>query len=503
MAKHGDLKIEYREIGKLVPFQRNARTHSPRQIDTIVKLIEKFGWTNPILVDGKNGILAGHGRLMAAKQMKMRTVPVIELSGMSAAMKRAYIIADNKAAELAGWDMDLLKLELGDLKGMGVDMELTGFGLRDVDFLLEPSARGPAEPPIVAPKGPAVSRQADVWTLGRHRLACGKAEDPALMDALMDTNSAHLVFTDPPYGVSYEARGGQFEVIKGDDMRRGQLYEMLHGAFGQMIKHSRTEAAWYVWHASSTAPDFARALRDNGMVELAVIIWAKPAMVLSWSEYKWAHEPCFYMARQGVKPAFYGDKSEVTTWRMTGIAKDGRLAAAIANGVTLVLPNGSELYVAAKPPAGRKVRHIQLQAGEPVLLSESGKEGDDLWEVARDGGHGKEGSIHPTQKPVELARRAMRNSSQEGENVLDPFSGSGSTIIAGEQLGRNVFASELDPLYVDAAIRRWQDATGQHATLNGRTFDQVAKDRTDAKAKVSAKAKPKAKAKAKAKSRAA
>lgn len=493
-TKHGELKIEYREIGKLVPYTRNARTHSPKQVDVIVRLIEEFGWTNPILVDGKNGIVAGHGRLMAAKQLKMRTVPVIELNGLTPAKKRAYILADNKAGELAGWSDEMLKLELGDLKGMGIDMELTGFGLREVDFMLEPTAKGPVEPPIVEPKGPAVSRKGDIWTLGRHRLGCGKAEDPEMMEQLMDSNSAHLVFTDPPYGVSYEARSGEFAVLKGDEMRRGQLYQMLHGAFSQAIKHSRPEAAWYVWHASSTRDDFAKALRDNGMVELGVIIWAKPAMVLGWSDYRWAHEPCFYLARQGVKPAFYGDRTEVTTWRIAGIGPKGGLSAAIATGVTLTTKDGQEIYVAAKPPANRKVRHIH--ADEPVRLSASGTEGDDVWEVSRETGHGKE-AIHPTQKPVELALRAMRNSSQEGENVLDQFSGSASTLMAGEQLGRKVFALDLDPLYVDAGIRRWQDATGNHATLEGRTFDQVAKARSK-HAEEKAKPQPKAKARARA-----
>ena len=496
MAKNtGELKIEYHPIGKLVPYARNAREHSPAQVDMIVKLIQENGWTNPILVDGQNGIIAGHGRLLAAKQMGMRTVPVIELKGMTPAKKRAYILADNRAQELSGWNRELLTLELGDLRSTGLDMTLTGFGLKDVDFMLEPTKAGPTEPKIVEPKGPAVSKRGDIWHLGRHRIACGKAEDAALIDALMDGAQAHMVFTDPPYGVSYEARSGEFEVLKGDDKRRGQLYEMLHGAFNVALKHTRPEAGWYVWHASSTRDDFAKALRDNGLVELGVIIWAKPSMVLGWSDYRWAHEPCFYAARQGNKPAFYGDRTEVTTWRVAGIAKSGQLSAAIANGVTLTTKDGQEIYIAAQPPKGRKVRHIHVD-DTAVLLSVSGAEGDDVWELSRDSGHGKE-AIHPTQKPVELARRAMRNSTREGEIVLDMFSGSASTLMAGEQLGRSVYCVDLDPLYVDAGIRRWQDATGNHAMLEGRTFDQVAKTRTKHADKAPAKAsRTKAKARA-------
>lgn len=491
MAKNtGELKIEYRPIGKLMPYAKNARTHSPAQVDVIVKLIQENGWTNPILVDSKNGILAGHGRLLAAKQLQMRTVPVIELHGMTPAKKRAYILADNRAGELSGWNKELLSLELGDLKGM----ELTGFGLRDVDFMLEPTNPGPSEPGVVEPKGPSVSRKGDIWTLGRHRMACGSALDPALVDNLMDTAKAHMVFTDPPYGVSYEARGGQFETLKNDDLRRGQLYEMLHGAMNIALKHAREEAAWYIWHASATRDDFAKALRDNGLVEQGIIIWVKPGMVLNWSDYKWAHEPCFYASRQGVKPAFYGDRTETTVWRAAGAMKDGTLAAAIAGGVLLTTQDGQEIYISAKAPAGKKVRHIHVDTS--VRLSASGTENEDVWEVSRDSGHGKQSPIHPTQKPVELARRAMRNSTQEGENVLDMFSGSASTLMAGEQLGRSVYALDLDPLYVDAGIRRWQDATGNHATLEGRTFDQVAKARHVQEKAPAAASKPKAKARA-------
>lgn len=494
MAKgNGNLKIEYRPIGKLMPYQRNARTHSAAQVDHIVALIKEFGWTNPILVDGKNGILAGHGRLQAAKQLGMRTVPVIELQGLSVGKKRAYILADNKAAQEAGWDKELLALELGELKDMGIDLALTGFNLDD--FALDPP-KGPDEPPVPPLSGPAIARTGEVWQLGRHRLACGKAEDKALLDALMDTTRAHLVFTDPPYGVSYESPSGGFELIKGDELRRGQLYEMLHKSFINAAPHVRDEAAWYVWHASATRDDFSKALRDTGLMELGMIIWAKPAMVLGWADYRWSHEPCFYAAKQGVKPAWYGGQSETTVWRVAGVAKNGQMHAAIANGVTLTTPDGGELYVVSKPPAGRKIRHMHVDA-EPVLLSASGTEGDDVWEVSRDVGHGKT-AIHPTQKPVELARRAMRNSTQEGENVLDLFAGSGSTLMAGEQLQRNVYAMDLDPLWVDAIIRRWQDATGSSATLEGRTFAQVTKARAPDAQKPKADQKKPARAKARA-----
>lgn len=317
--------------------------------------------------------------------------------------------------------------------------------------------------------------------MGEHRLICGDSTKPATYKALLGGREAALVFTDPPYGISYQAPSGAFEEIKGDNMRRGQLAAMLQGAFGAALEHTAKAAAWYVWHASATREDFAKALRDTGLVELGVIIWAKPGMVLGWSDYRWAHEPCFYAARQGVKPAFYGDRTQTTTWRIDARGAAGEPSTAIGAGVILTTKDGAELYVSGTPPKGRKLRHVH--ADRPVLVSDTGTAGDDLWEVGRDSGHGKEGALHPTMKPVELARRAIRNSSQTGEIVLDMFAGAGSTIMAAEQTGRQGYGIELDPQYVDATVRRWQLLTGKEATHaeEKRTFEAIAKARAGRK----------------------
>lgn len=319
--------------------------------------------------------------------------------------------------------------------------------------------------------------------MGEHRLICGNNEKPATMQALMAGRQAAMVFTDPPYGVSYEARSGKFEIIAGDGLRRGQLSKMLHNAFSTAIGHVREDAGWYVWHASSTREDFASAMRDVGLIELGYIFWAKAGAVLGWSDYRWAHEPCFYAARQGTKPAYYGDRSHVTVWRAAAVTAKGELEMAIGQGVILALPTGEEIYV-GPVPKGRKMRHQQIQPGQSVLLQTS-DELDNVWEVSRDSGHGKEESIHPTQKPVELARRAIANSSREGDIVLDFYAGSGSTLIGAEQLGRACYAAELEPTHVDAIVRRWQTLTGKAANheKDGKTFEAITKARTKAKAR--------------------
>lgn len=471
------LAVEYVPIDSIKPSPRNTRTHPPEQVTQIATSIEKNGWTKPIIVDDKGEILAGHGAHMAAQQLGHTEVPIIRRAGLTAAQKRAYRIADNKIGEGSGWDTKLLGAEFLDLAKMGFDVTMTGFSQTEVDFILRPPAKNTAEPPSQDPKGPAISRQGDLWLLGDHRLIVGDSTKPATFKRLMNGQTAQCVFTDPPYGVSYEARSGQFEVIKGDDMRRGQLKEMLTAAFSNAVVHAREDAGWYVWHASSTRDDFAQALRDVGLVECGYIIWAKGGMVLGWSDYKWAHEPCFYAARQGVRPAFHGDRKHTTVWQLEeGVLKGA--ATSIGSGVIVTTQDGQELFISAEPPKGKKLRHLHIQAGEPLLLQPR-EDVDNVWHVSRDTGHGKDVAIHPTMKPVELVRKALKNSTLEGQIVLDMFSGSGSTIMGAEQTQRVGYAIELDPLYADASIRRWQTMTGKAATHaeEKTTFDAIAKSR--------------------------
>lgn len=498
IKKRGDLTVEYRPVARLKPDPRNARTHSPAQINKIAKLIQEYGWTNPILVDGKDGIVAGHGRLQAAKQLGMERVPVIELSGLTTGQKRAYILADNRAAAEAGWDLDLLKAEFGALKDMGFDLTLTGFDLPEIQFSLEPPRTAPTESIIPALPSHATTKLGDIWCMGEHRILCGDATKPATVTALMEGRQAAMVFTDPPYGVSYTAPSGKFEMIKGDDMRRGQLAAMLHGAFAAAIEHTREDAGWYIWHSNATSDDFKAAMRDCGLLEHGTIIWVKPGAVLGWSDYRWAHEPCFYASRQGVRPAFHAKRDETTIWRVAAVNGKGQQHLSIGSGITLTHKEGQEIYVAPAPPKGKKVRHLHLDPDQVALL-ESENAQQDVWEVSRETVHGKEDALHQNQKPTELARRAIGNSSREGEIVLDMFAGSGTTIMGAEQLGRAGYAIELDPRYVDVVVRRWQTLTGKQAThaKDKTTFEALAKARGKGEPTAEAAPAPKTKAKAK------
>lgn len=475
---HGPLRIDYWEVGKVKPSPDNSRSHSPAQIDELARMISSpVGWTKPIIIDEKGVILAGHGAYQAALQLGMETVPVIMRAGLTAAQKKAYRIADNKLAEKSAWDPTILGKEFAELQRMGFDMSMTGFDPSEIEFILAP-------PPAVPPTSPEpkierrmISKLGDVWHLGEHRLICGDSTKPATYKALMGGRLAQCVFTDPPYGISYEAPSGAFEQIKGDELRRGQLKTMLKDALGAALPHTREDAGWYVWHAASTRYEFTDAMRDIGLVELCLIIWEKPGATLGWSDYRQAHEPCFYAARQGVKPAFHGDRTHTTIWRLESRSSDGQ-PTSIGGGVILTTPSGEEIYVAPRAPKGKKLRHLHVEPGKPILLAPK-TDVDDVWAVGRDTGHGKDDAIHPTMKPVELSAKACRNSAKEGEIILDLFGGSCSTMIGAEQTGRVAYVVELDPRYVDAGVRRWQDLTGKEAThgTEKKTFEAIAKAR--------------------------
>ncbi len=404
------LLIEYRPIGDLIPYARNARTHSEAQVALIAGSIREYGWTNPVLVDGANGIIAGHGRVMAARVLGLSTVPVIELVHLTEAQKRAYILADNRLAEQAGWDRDLLTLEVGDLADLGIDLSSLGFEARDIDQLLRGTEADPREDDIPpAPEKP-VSRAGDLWLLGKHRLICGDATDAAIVARLLDGVKPNLMVTDPPYGVMY------------DPDWRNRVGASETKRIGKVRNDDRADwrEAWalfpgdiaYVWHGALHATTVAESLVSQGFAIRSQIIWAKERLVLSRGDYHWQHEPAWYAVRSGGTGNWTGDRKQTTLWQIPSRDQDAT-------------------------------------------------------------------TIHGTQKPVDCMRRPMLNNSSPGQAVYEPFSGSGTTIIAAETCGRTCFAVELDPAYVDVAVQRWQAFTGQAAVLagGGETFAAVATER--------------------------
>ncbi|XIA63331.1 site-specific DNA-methyltransferase [Bradyrhizobium sp. TZ2] len=385
------LRVEYRPLEGLIPYARNARTHSEAQVAQIAASIKEFGWTNPVLVDGDNGVIAGHGRLLASRKLGMVEVPVIELAGLSDAAKRAYILADNKLALNAGWDEAMLGLEVGELSALGVDLTLAGFSDRELQALAANQNTGLTDPDET-PEVPAepVTKLGDVWVLGRHRLICGDCTNPAFVTEVLDGVTPHLMVTDPPYGVSYRPEWRN-EVVRQDGSK------VAARATGEVLNDDRADwrQAWalfpgdvaYVWHGALHAGTVAQSLETSGFAIRAQIIWDKTRLVIGRGDYHWQHEPAWYAVRKGKTGHWPGDRKQTTVW---GIS------------------------------------HLKSETG------------------------------HGTQKPVECMKRPIENNSSPGQAVYEPFSGSGTTIIAAEISGRACYAIELAPTYVDVAVQRWQ-----------------------------------------------
>jgi DNA modification methylase len=402
-------KVERWPIEKLIPYARNARTHSPAQVDQIAASIREWGWTNPVLVGEDDTIIAGHGRVLAARKLRISEVPVMVATGWGDAQKKAYAIADNKLTLNGGWDEELLGLELGELEVLGFDLDLIGFSEAERAALGSQGHAGLTDPDEV-PELPedAVSVAGDVWLLGNHRLLCGDSTSAADAEKVLGAIKPNLMVTDPPYGVDYEPG---WRKRAGVNLNKAKL--------GKVANDDRADwrEAWalfpgsvaYVWHAGRHASTVQESLEATGFEVRSQIIWAKDSFALSRGHYHWQHEPCWYAVRGTA--AWHGDRKQSTLWQIP--ARD-------------------------------------------------------------DAGHG-----HGTQKPVECMKRPIENNSSPGQAIYEPFSGSGTTIIAAEITGRSCHAIELMPQYVDVAIERWQAFTGETAKLeaDGRAFAEVAAER--------------------------
>jgi DNA modification methylase len=381
----------------------------------IAASIREFGWTNPVLIDGADGIIAGHGRLLAARKLGLTEVPCIVLDHLSETQKRALIIADNKLALNAGWDSEMLGLELQELAAEDFDMGLVGFTDDELAALLAEKTEGLTDPDET-PEPPAdpVSVLGDVWVLGKHRIVCGDSTDADTVAKCLNGVTPHLMVTDPPYGVEYDASWRQ---------DRGVNKAGPGAATGKVLNDDRADwsEAWalfpgdvaYVWHAGLHAASVAQSLASCDLIVRTQIIWNKSSMLLGRGDYHWKHEPCWYAVRKGRVGHYVGGRKQTTVWDI-----------------------------------------------EKPRKSETG---------------------HSTQKPVECMKRPIENNSSAGQAVYEPFSGSGTTIIAGEMTGRSIHAIELNPAYVDVAVIRWQEFTGEKAVHeDGRLFDDL-RGKTDAK----------------------
>jgi DNA modification methylase len=402
-------KIEMVDAKTLIPYARNARTHSAAQVDQIAASIREWGWTTPILRDEDGNLIAGHGRLLAANKLGIKQVPVMTAKGWSEAQRRAYVLADNKLALNAGWDDSMLGLELAEISDLGFDLDLTGFSLDEIASF-EPKTEGLTDPDET-PEAPAnpVSVLGDVWLLGNHRIVCGSSTDADTVAKCLNGVKPHLMVTDPPYGVNYDA-DWRNKALRADGTAIG-----AH-AVGKVMNDDNADwtEAWalfpgdvaYVWHDGLFAGTVADSLMACGFSLRSQIIWAKSVLVMSRGDYHWQHEPCWYAVRDKKTGHYCGDRKQTTLWKID------------------------------KPQK-----------------SETG---------------------HSTQKPIECMQKPIENNSSPGQAIYEPFSGSGTTIIAGEITGRHVHAIELNPEYVDVAVIRWQNFTGKDAIheATGKIFSE-------------------------------
>lgn len=380
-------------VSKLVPYVNNARTHSPEQVMKLRSSLREFGFINPIIIDRDYGIIAGHGRLLAAKEEGITEVPCVFVDYLTEAQKKAYILADNRMAMDAGWDEELLHVEIEALQGEAFDVSLTGFDEKELADLFKDGSDSGAEGDdydlSAALEKAAFVERGDIWTVGRHRLMCGDATSAEDVAALMDSRKANLILTDPPYGVSFKSSSGL--TIQNDSMKNEEFYNFLLSAFKNMADHLEKGGSAYVFHADTEGLNFRRAFIDAGFHLAGCCIWVKDSLVLGRSDYQWQHEPVLYGFMQNGKHPWYSDRKQTTIWNF------------------------------AKP---------------------------------------KRNANHPTSKPLDLLGYPIGNSTQENAIVIDTFGGSGSTLMACEQMNRTCCTMELDEKYASVILRRYVEDTG-------------------------------------------
>lgn len=304
MRRYEDVEIE-----KLKPYKNNARTHSDEQIEKIAKSMKEFGFINPVLVDGDLNVIAGHGRILGAKKLGMKEVPCLFIEDLTEEQKRAYIIADNRLAEDAGWDKELLKIELEDLKNMNFDITLTGFELEDFDFSMDETKVIEDEFDENVPEEPT-SKKGEIYKLGKHFLMCGDSTDINDVEKLMNGVKADMLLTDPPYNVDYE--GGNGLTIQNDNMDDETFREFLRVSFFNANSVMKGGAVFYIWHADSEGYNFRGACHDIGWKVRQCLIWCKNTLVMGRQDYHWKHEPCLYGWKEGASHLWASDRKQTT-----------------------------------------------------------------------------------------------------------------------------------------------------------------------------------------------
>ena len=374
-------------ISKLVPYANNARTHSPEQINKLRGSLREFGFVSPVIIDKDYGILAGHGRVMAARAENIEQVPCVFVDHLTEAQKKAYILADNRFSLDAGWDEDMLRVEMEALQGMDFDIALTGFDEAEIADLFAADDNEAQEDDFdedAALQAEPFVKAGDLWILGRHRLLCADSTNTEDVKLLMDGKKANVCITDPPYACNYT--GGTGMKIMNDNLKGEEFYQFLLSAFKNAYENLADGAAIYIFHSDAEKVNFYNAVIAAGFHYSTTCIWVKQSLVLGRFDYQMRHEPVIYAFKDTVKHKFYGDRKQTTVWEFDRPSKS---------------------------------------------------------------------KLHPTTKPLPLIAYPMKNSSLVNSIVLDLFGGSGSTLMAAEQMDRTAYLMELDPVYASAIVRRF------------------------------------------------
>lgn len=407
------MKVTERPLTEIEPYGKNAKKHTDAQVKQVADSIQEFGFNQPIVVDKAGVIIVGHGRYMAAHLLGLEKVPVLEVD-ISEEKAKAYRLADNKLNE-SEWDMPLVIAELKDLDAQGFNIDLTGFSR---SLILKSDDRDDDVPKL--PTKPK-SKEGDLYEIGNHKVLCGDSTREADVVRLMAGAKADMVFTDPPYNVDYHGSGENTSTgIMNDKMESAKFRQFLIDAFRHIRASVKAGGGLYVFHSSTTQAIFEEALNANDLEIRSQLIWNKPSAGLGMNEYRSKHEPFFYAGVKGTAPNFYGDRTHTT----------------------VVDFQQSEEQLA------KWAKKVKIAETEGRLT---------MWTMKRT--PTKE-YVHPTQKPVELVMYALANSSKVEDIVLDPFLGSGSTLIACEKTNRSCYGLELDPRFVDVIVQRWVDFTG-------------------------------------------
>jgi DNA modification methylase len=447
------MEIEQYSVNRLIPYGEELKKNK-KVVDVMVRAITEYGFRVPVLIRGDGAVVDGNLRLKAAKILKMDKVPVIRVDDLEEMQVKAFRISINKISELADWDEKVLKKEMQFLSKAGYDLDAIGFTNDELERLLFKENDGNKKPEKIPaiPDSP-VSISGDLWLLDKHRLLCGDATDDESMYRLMFGNVADLIVTDPPYNVNYEGRRTQREKIKNDNQPEEEFYNFLYKSFTLMCEMLIKGGGVYIAHAEAGRVGiiFRHAFLEAGFKLASCLIWRKNHFVISRNDYHWQHEPILYGWKEGGTHKFYGGRDKTTIKDLNGL-----------EAMRMVDDNEIEFNVGGQ---------IYLVRGDNIMVEE-------LLTTVIDCKKPVASKLHPTMKPVALIEKFLNNSSRHGQIVLDPFGGGGSTMIACERNGRMCRMMELDPIYIDVIISRWEEYTGLKALHeHGKTFEEITKER--------------------------